>query len=113
MWILSSLLIAGIVLYTTYIMIIIFALTKVKTGRAADKPFVSVVIAARNERLMIGKCLTSLIAQDYNAEMFEVIVVDDRSIDGTSEVLSRFPETWSALRVIRVEDTSEDISPKC
>ena len=112
MWMLAALLIVGIFLYTVYTMILIFALTRVKTRMATGKPFVSVVIAARNERSMIGKCLASLIAQDYPADMFEVIVVDDRSIDGTSEVLSRFQEIWGTLRVIRVEDTSEDISPK-
>lgn len=45
------------------------------------QPSVSVVIPARNEEHNIGRCAASLIASDYRD--FEIIVVDDRSEDGT------------------------------
>lgn len=43
----------------------------------------SVVVAARNEAHNIGPCLQSLLAQDYPADHFEIIVVDDHSTDPT------------------------------
>lgn len=47
----------------------------------ADLPLVSVILPARNEALNIERCVRSLTGSSYPA--FEVIVVDDRSTDGT------------------------------
>jgi cellulose synthase/poly-beta-1,6-N-acetylglucosamine synthase-like glycosyltransferase len=48
-----------------------------------DLPFVSVVVAARNEERNIRNCLESILGQDYPADRFEVIVSDDHSTDRT------------------------------
>jgi len=48
-----------------------------------DAPFVSILVPARNEARRIGRCLASLAAQDY--PRFEVLMLDDRSDDGTAE----------------------------
>jgi cellulose synthase/poly-beta-1,6-N-acetylglucosamine synthase-like glycosyltransferase len=47
----------------------------------ASPPFVSVVVAARNEAAKIEPALQSLLTQDY--PNYEVVVVDDRSTDAT------------------------------
>lgn len=46
--------------------------------------FISVVIPARNEVKNIGACIESILAQQYPPELFEIIVVDDHSEDGTA-----------------------------
>ncbi len=51
---------------------------------------VSVIIPARNEEENIGACLQSLINQNYDPELLEIIVVNDHSTDGTEEVVKRF-----------------------
>lgn len=51
----------------------------------AFAPFVSVIVPAFNEEMVIEATLRSLLASDY--ENFEIIVVDDGSIDRTSEVV--------------------------
>lgn len=48
-----------------------------------DLPFVSVIVAARNEECNINACLKSLSCQDIPAEQFEVILVNDHSEDDT------------------------------
>jgi cellulose synthase/poly-beta-1,6-N-acetylglucosamine synthase-like glycosyltransferase len=48
-----------------------------------DLPFVSVIMAVRNEEGYIGPCLQALAQQDYPRENFEVIVLDGESTDGT------------------------------
>ncbi len=55
-------------------------------------PFVSVVVAARNEAAAIGVLLEGLAGQQYPFDHWEVIVVDDGSDDGTaSRVQSQSP----------------------
>lgn len=48
-------------------------------------PFVSVIIPVRNEEGYIGPCLQALAQQDYPREVFEVIVLDGESTDGTRQ----------------------------
>jgi len=50
-------------------------------------PMVSVVIAARNESETIGCLIDSLSRQDYSADRFEVIVMDDGSTDHTLDIV--------------------------
>ena len=48
-------------------------------GLEETAPFVSVVVAARDEAEGIEACLRAILANDYPADRFEVIVVDDCS----------------------------------
>lgn len=50
----------------------------------------SIVISARNEAGFISKCLQSIINQNYNLEKFEIIVINDHSIDDTLTVINQF-----------------------
>ncbi|MDQ2937072.1 MAG: bifunctional polysaccharide deacetylase/glycosyltransferase family 2 protein, partial [Acidobacteriota bacterium] len=56
----------------------------------AYAPFVSVIVPAYNEELVIKNTINSLLASDY--ESYEIIVVDDGSEDKTSDVVR---ETFS------------------
>jgi glycosyltransferase involved in cell wall biosynthesis len=58
---------------------------------AADsRTRISVLIPARNEESTIGVCLQSLAAQRYPRDLFEVIVIDDHSVDRTAAVVKGF-----------------------
>jgi biofilm PGA synthesis N-glycosyltransferase PgaC len=52
---------------------------------------ISVIIPARNEEEHIGRLLHALIEQTYPANLFEIIVVDDHSTDGTAGAVKQFP----------------------
>lgn len=65
-------------------------------------PRLSVVIPARDEAAGIRRALGSLLAQDYPG--LEVIAVDDRSRDGTGEVLSELASRDGRLLAIRVDE---------
>lgn len=54
-------------------------------------PALSIVIAARDEAASIGTALSTLLDQDY--PQLEVILVDDRSSDGTSEIADHVKRT--------------------
>lgn len=58
-------------------------------------PKVSVILPARNEEEFIGKCLDSLIEQDYTN--YEIIVVDDSSDDATGKIISEYAKKNSKI----------------
>lgn len=60
--------------------------------RAASRPLVSIVVPAKDEAAVIEGTVRNLCALDYHEAglpRYEVIVVDDRSTDGTRAVLAR------------------------
>tara|TARA_X000000950_G_scaffold134097_1_gene167010 strand:+ start:683 stop:1345 length:663 start_codon:yes stop_codon:yes gene_type:complete len=51
---------------------------------------VSVIIAAKNAELYIGRCIRSLINQSFDNDNYEIIVINDGSSDRTPEALKQF-----------------------
>lgn len=66
-------------------------------------PKVSIILPARNEEEHIGKCLESLINQDY--ENYEIIAIDDSSEDKTGKIISEYAKKNS--KVIHVTAQSK------
>ncbi len=60
-----------------------------------DNPKVSIIIPARNEEEFIGKCLDSLIEQDYTN--YEIIAIDDSSDDATGKIISEYAKKNSKI----------------
>ena len=71
----------------------------------------SVVIAARDEEGRIEQTLRQLLEQ--RGVELEVIVVDDRSTDGTGEILGRVAREDARLQIRRVETLPEGWLGKC
>jgi glycosyltransferase involved in cell wall biosynthesis len=51
---------------------------------------VSVIITTKNEERNIGKCLESVLVQDFPKENIEIVVVDNNSTDGTREIVRKY-----------------------
>ena len=66
-------------------------------------PLVSVIVPARNEARNIERCVRSVLGTSYSP--IEVIVVDDRSSDGTAAIVA--PATGDRLRLVRGVDLPE------
>ena len=54
-----------------------------------ELPRVAFVIPARNEARNIGRCLAGLLAQRYPRSRYDIVVVDDGSIDDTPQIVRR------------------------
>ena len=83
--------------YFCFIVIIISGLlfrVKQPTDISSNLPFVSVVIAARNEEANISNLLDDLVKQNIDKNNFEVIVSNDRSEDNTKEIQRIPAEIW-------------------
>jgi cellulose synthase/poly-beta-1,6-N-acetylglucosamine synthase-like glycosyltransferase len=68
-----------------------------------DYPFVSILVATHNERLVIDRLMISCAALTYNRDKFEIIVVDD-SEDGTFDVLMNWKQSIPNLKVMYRND---------
>lgn len=64
----------------------------------------SIIIPARNEEANIGACLRSMLEQDYPADGFEVIVINDHSTDGTADIVHSFQQQYSNVRLLNLAD---------
>jgi glycosyltransferase involved in cell wall biosynthesis len=65
-----------------------------------NPPIVSVIIPCRNEEKFIGKCLDSMINQDYPKENFEVLVVDGMSEDKTREIIQEYSQRYPFIKLL-------------
>lgn len=54
-----------------------------------EKPLISIIIPAYNEKKYIAECIETLLVQSY--KNIELIIVDDGSTDGTKEVVKKYP----------------------
>ncbi|MGQ9778661.1 MAG: glycosyltransferase family 2 protein [Bacillota bacterium] len=53
-------------------------------------PLVSVVVPTHNRREHLSRCLRSLLAQTVDPAVYEIVIVDDGSTDGTEELVEAF-----------------------
>ena len=78
---------------------------KPRDKNRAHSPFVSIIVPAYNEREVIGKRLENLLSLDYPKDMYEIIVVESGSTDGTREVvqeyMARTPNRTPRLTLLR------------
>jgi cellulose synthase/poly-beta-1,6-N-acetylglucosamine synthase-like glycosyltransferase len=70
-------------------------------------PYVSVVVAARNEENTLTACLKSLLAQSYPSKQYEVILVDDHSTDNTYSIACTFATDNPILKVLKLDNAAE------
>ena len=68
----------------------------------------SVICPIYNEERYIGKCIESIIKQDYPKDDMEVLFVDGMSTDKTREIVNEYSKKYSFIRLI---DNPDKIVP--
>jgi 1,2-diacylglycerol 3-beta-glucosyltransferase len=63
-------------------------------------PFISLVIAAKNEAAVITSLVETLCSLDYPVDRYEVWAIDDNSSDRTPEILDTLAQKYSQLQVL-------------
>lgn len=61
---------------------------------------VAVIIPCRNEEKYIGRCLDSVVSQDYPKDKLEILVIDGMSEDGTREIARQHSEKHPFIKVL-------------
>ena len=78
------------------------SLPSISSDRDKSYPRLSVIIAARNEAGTIENALKSVLAQNY--PNLEIILVNDRSNDGTDKILQKLAEKDPRVLIHHVEE---------
>lgn len=84
------------VLYISAIWFLIIGLLRITPKsriNSTQEKNISVIIAARNEEKNVFNLLKSLEKQTYSHDLFEVIIVDDRSFDNTHQLICDYKKT--------------------
>lgn len=65
-------------------------LNNLKPSVAQGRTAVTVIVAARNEEVIIEKTIKDLLAQNYNKGLTEIIFIDDHSTDNTAKIIEKY-----------------------
>lgn len=98
--------------YAAALIAIHFGLYRLKCPNIRGRPFVSIVVAARNEIKYIETLLLSLLQQDYPDDRYEIIIIDDQSSDGTLSILYDYQKKYPSNVTIYTTTNRNVISPK-
>ncbi|WP_268912468.1 glycosyltransferase family 2 protein [Lentilactobacillus sp. SPB1-3] len=73
-----------------------------------DVPFVSILVPAHNEGIVIVKTVQALLNFDYPHDRYEVIVINDNSSDNSAELLAGLQDLYKGrnLEVINTDKTN-------
>ena len=75
-------------------------------------PFISILVAARNEEQNIIRCLESLHQLNYPKEKLQILIGNDNSTDKTEQIASDYIANKPHFQVINIEEKIENLNGK-
>ncbi|MGF1513827.1 MAG: glycosyltransferase [Elainellaceae cyanobacterium] len=75
-------------------------------GEHADYPYISLLVAAKDEETVIADLIKNLCSLDYPDEHYDVWLIDDYSTDKTPQILDRLRQVYPNLNVIHRPENS-------
>lgn len=67
-------------------------------------PFISILIPAHNEGLVIQRTLEAMLAQNYPRERFEIIIINDGSDDNTAEIVDDMSRRHRNIKLVNIPE---------
>lgn len=111
--IITIVLLSMLLFWALYHGVIIYAGVRSKTKETPLEPVtvgllpkISLIVPAKNEELVITRCLDGILGLDYPQDKLEVLVVDGDSSDGTCEICSEYSKRYPNLIKLLVEKKS-------
>jgi len=92
-------------IYAIVVLTLFFGSHRLELCSSSLQPPVSVIIAARDEEDNIASCLRALATQDYPRRLVEVVVVDDRSSDGTADIVTQLAGEYEWLKLVQIKNS--------
>ncbi len=75
-------------------------------------PFISVLLAVRDEEDTLRRCIDGLVRQKYPADKFEILVGNDSSADGTRRILREMEKKHAAVHGFDVPEGYHGLTGK-
>ena len=73
-----------------------------KHVKQCDLPFFSLIVPMKDEKKVGGRILEAMMKIDYPSDKYEVMVVDDGSVDGTSDICREYEDVYpDRIRYLR------------
>lgn len=60
----------------------------------------SIIVPVYNVAAYLGKCLTSLVNQDIDRSIVEIIVINDGSTDNSLDIATEYEKKWNNIQVV-------------
>ncbi|MCD7745951.1 MAG: glycosyltransferase [Lachnospiraceae bacterium] len=73
-----------------------------------EQPLVSIIVPIYNAEDYIGRCVDSILKQEY--QNLEILLIDDGSSDGTAQLLDEYEKKDARIRVIHQENAGVSAS---
>lgn len=61
-------------------------------------PLITVIVPAYNQEKYIGRCIRSLLSQKIKKNLFEIIIIDDKSNDNTLKVIDIYKKNLIVIK---------------
>ncbi len=100
------------ILYSLFVISLMIGLRRLSSGTNTTQYSVSIVVAARNEEQSLPTCIEALLAQDYQSEKLEIIIVNDRSEDRTGDILEQYVVQNPNLKHLAIQSVPGHYAPK-
>ncbi|HOZ21248.1 MAG TPA: glycosyltransferase [bacterium] len=71
-------------------------------GKNHDPAPISIMIPARNEEVVIGKTIRTILALDYPPDRLELVIINDGSSDRTAEIISAHARSDPRIRLVNL-----------
>ena len=111
MWLLVVALCSSLI-YFLIILLLRLGLSRLNPCFESKLISVTIIVAMRNEFKNVRPCLEALVNQSYPENLLEIIIIDDGSTDGTSEILANYQERYSFLKILQGDFKTRDVSRK-
>ena len=87
---------------TMLAVIAIYDNSRLRAEKTSETHRFSIMIPASNEEQVISNTLDAVFRMDYPSDKFDVLVIDDGSVDKTPQILEHYKSNFSNLSILRV-----------
>lgn len=83
-----------------------------KPSLIKHKPAVTVLIAAKNEEILLPGLIESLLKLEYEKKLLEIIIINDRSADSTLNIAQEYARNYEHITVLNITNEIDGLSGK-
>jgi cellulose synthase/poly-beta-1,6-N-acetylglucosamine synthase-like glycosyltransferase len=115
MIIFEYILLINIIFLISYILIVnklYKSLNNLSCSKQEIQPKVSVIVSLHNEEKNVDALINCLVSQEYPKKLYEIIMVNDRSVDKTQHLLEIAQNKYDNIQILNINHLQDNFAPK-